>query len=286
MIKNIMMKKNDLVVFVLLFAVTFQSVLEQYIAFFNIFDESLSIMVFVLGICDLIKRGEKIQKVDFVFLSCLFLFWIVGWISTLVYQYQSIPVSLISSFLSVKYFILLIGCKWYRDIPLKGNLRRSLIIVIGLYFLYYLFGLISKGVHSVYAWDSCSKAIFLLALLLLVFQKNKYDYISIALLLFILATSGTAKGMGAIVLFILIYIYVVKLKKKITFKEIAIGVVCLAAVGWKDIYYYYYLGAGKFARSLMLQTGFRIANDYFPLGTGNVWLLLFWKILFTCFLLI
>lgn len=62
-------------------------------------------------------------------------------------------------------------------------------------------------------------------------------------------------------------LHVLLLIVKNNIHEIGVGAVCLIIVAWKKIYYYYFIGASLFARSVMMQTGVKIANYYFPFGT-------------------
>lgn len=260
-------KKNELFIFIFLFIMIFQSILEQYIGVFSITDEIVALAVFTMGVVNVLK-GKIIEKFDAILLLCVLTFWMVGWISTLVYQYQSISVSLVSSFLSIKFFLFMLGVKWYWSNSFCDNLRRPLLLITFIFFVYYLLSRSFETIHSIYLWDICAKSVCLLALLLIVKKNNIHDYICMAMPLFMLMVTGAAKAKGAIALFVLIYLYVVKWKKKVTILEIGVGAVCLIMVAWKKIYYYYFIGAGSFARSVMMQTGAKIANDYFPFGTG------------------
>lgn len=84
-------------------------------------------------------------------------------------------------------------------------------------------------------------------------------------------TTLRSKAIAAIVVMWLVIFFI---KKKI---RIRIYFLVLAGIlsFWlaRDQIYFYFLENDQYARSVLLTTGFEIANTYFPLGTGLVHML-------------
>jgi hypothetical protein len=118
-------------------------------------------------------------------------------------------------------------------------------------------------------WDVCAKAVFIQGLIIAHWEKKKEYVLCVFLMWTLLFLSGRSKGFAAICASILILFWVIKRNKKIKITKIILMVALVVAVAWKKIYFYFILGAKYgFARAVLFLTSFRIANDYFPIGTG------------------
>ena len=90
-----------------------------------------------------------------------------------------------------------------------------------------------------------------------------YNYIA----LIILVSTMRVKALGAVAVCLIIMIYIYKTNKKINFSKLGIIAIICIAVAYNQISFYF-IKTTNSARASLTNTSFKIANDYFPVGTG------------------
>lgn len=194
----------------------------------------------------------------------------------MVYGYQSKVISTLAFYLSIKWFLLLMGiynlglASFLLDIDrINCKFLKTLVLSITCWLIFSFF--LPKVFLRFPVHDFTAKCVFLL----LCFTCNqnigneKKRLFYILWLIILLVSSGASKGYAIAAFALGVYVYVCLFNKKISM--IALGVIGLLTViaAWKDIHFYYIEGVEReYARALMLMTSIAIANDYFPLGTG------------------
>ena len=118
--------------------------------------------------------------------------------------------------------------------------------------------------HPTFLANSC---IILICLLTVSFQKDRSNLFYVCLLATVTVMTLRTKAIGFVVLFFLLLFSfrVLQVRSKFfLFLPIVLGGFC---VGWKQIQYYYFAHL-DFARSVMARDCLKLANRFFPLGTG------------------
>lgn len=255
----------------------FQSVFLQFWDKLNYIDEVFAIMVFSYGIGGWLYRGKRhIKQETALIILALFIFNLFGWMSSMVSGYRTFAISVLSCFISNKYYFVLLAVM---AISKHENERNNASILYDKYFarlirvnvvltvIWHLFSLYFKD-NMFGSNEICAKLVFLVALCFMTWRGKKdriYLLISFAGLL----TSDSMKGYGATVIMLLIWFWCINRKKKIKLSEVIIGVGMTCAVAWCEIKYYIIDGIANCApRALLLVYGAVVANDRFPLGTG------------------
>lgn len=258
----------------ILFLIIFQSILEQVIAPFKFFDELLSLVVFAYGMMRLFTiRHVKYNKYVFVMVLSVFVYFLIGSISAFLYQYQSVTLSAAGVFLSVKWFMLMLGGYYFFQCFVDENEMRSIKSAVSVYIVIYmlciLFQYTGMNLYIVYPWDRCAKCVFMAAIIISRWENSIKDWVSIGVLAFMLFLVHKAKGDVAILLIVGCIIWIILLKKKINIMVFSLGALAALFVAKDKIYYYFVRGkAGDWARYRLMATATEIAGDYFPLGTG------------------
>lgn len=271
--KNIRISKNEIVYGVALFLLVFQSVLENYVSAFKYLDELLAGGMFLCGIYVWIKKGHmKLSKMTLIFIVGILLFAIMGTISTVIFQYQSVKISISQFLLSIKYFLLMIGTmslgrytdfKYVFDV--SKMISRGLLIVVAIWQMLSYF---MDSIVAFSAWDLCGKVVFLLCIIFWTYSRG-VDSIYILLGCILLISTEKGKAAGAVLLVLALYMIVIKLYKRIKVATLATLGVGMLVVAWEKIALYFIKGIQyKYARATLFADGVKVANEYFPFGTG------------------
>lgn len=276
MSSEIRQKKNIVLWGIILGMFVFQMVLEEILPIANMFDEAMALLCVPLAGLDFFwnksKSHGKMDRTKQLQFVLLFMFLGTGLFSNIWYQYQPLWVVTVSAILSTKFFMILLtaGYLW-KIFPLDLEQEEGIVCILSaIWFLYTVLAyLFPEVLVRPQAWDICAKASLLFALL--VFCEHKRVWIGricILGMLLLLLLSGKEKAYGSILIFIILYYLVVHRKVQTKIRYILYMAVPIALLAWDKIYYYYVVGQGRFAKSVMSAIAFRIAKDYFPLGTG------------------
>lgn len=263
---------RTLITFIFLNLIVFQDVLtDNGFGFMTYFDEVVVLLVFIYAIG--LKSKLRFKKNEALFLGFTCGYYIWGWICQLIYKIQPISIAFQSSLLSIKFFLLLCGV-----IIIADHSKKIEKLILRLYKIVWpqtcvlaIFVLITEGFNLevfIWPWDLCAKSILLVLITLSNWKNTSKDKLCIIVNVLLLLSTGKAKAFAALGIIALIIIWVLKKSKRIRWYHILISAVIVVALAWKKIAYYYIYGYGRFARSLLTITGFKIAADYFPFGLG------------------
>lgn len=261
---------------VVVFAVVFQSLLERIIPIFKWYDEILALLIFIFAVSEGVYKGIIKKNKYYILMSvCIIVYLFLGTVSTYIYQYQSLGISAVGAFLSIKWFLLMVGGYAFCDTFLSREdlyaIKKGIYVDTVLYFVWEILSLshILTNAYSIYQWDLCAKGVFIAGIVLLTWQRTRMDYITLLITLFMELASSRAKGYAAFVLIIACFIWIVCKGKKLSFVEMGLVMIAAITVAWDKIYFYYIQGSQQdYARFRMTATSIDIARDYFPLGTG------------------
>ena len=254
----------------------FQSLLERIGPVFKWYDEVLALVVFGYAIAEIFYKGKAKKNKYYIYLIvCILIYMLLGTISSCVYQYQSLGISIVSAFLSAKWFALLVGGYAFSDrfisekdfYGIKAGIYFDGVILFVWTCLSYL-GMLGNT-YYIYAWDLCAKSVFIAGSIMATWKNNAKDIFTIILTLAMLIMSGKAKGYAAVVLIAICVLWIIKKEKKIKLSQWGILIAMVVFVAWDKIYFYYAIGAAQdYARYRVFKTSIDIANDHFPIGTG------------------
>lgn len=262
----------NLAVFVLIF----QTLFERIIPIFGWYDEILALLIFIFAVFEGAYKGIiKKNKYYILTVVCIIVYLFLGTISTYIFRYQSVGISAVGAFLSIKWFLLMAGgyafCSRFLSLEDLYALKRGIYVDAVLYLVWEILSLsrILTSAYGIYQWDLCAKGVFISGIVLLTWQRTKMDYITLLIALFMEIASLKAKGYAAVVLIIVCLIWIVYKEKKLMLVEMGLVMIAAIMVAWDKIHFYYIQGSQfDYARYRMFATSIDIARDYFPFGTG------------------
>lgn len=278
-------KNNTLyILFIIaMYIFVFQNFLQKYFVMFQYFDEIFVLLTIPVFIIYLSKNNFKINiyKNDKKIILFLGLIIFVGLIQNFRLNFQSPKYYLSDLLLFLKFFLgyflsrLTLDKKFFDKYnkKIKNHVKLVTIILFLFTIANYIFklypaqvryGIISNQLFYSHPTYLAAVCIFLFALYVISNDK-KFDIINIILIFLVISTlriKAIASAMGVII----IYSIIQRTNKKINLNKFAILAILLVIVGYSQ-FQYYFLSDG-FARKELLFTSFKIAGDYFPLGTG------------------
>lgn len=277
--------KNSKIIYiyiVLLYLLVFQNFLQTYIKVFQYLDELLSVLGLITVLYDFIEKKGKINKGRLIILICLIIISILGFYSNLKYNYQNMEYAIVDWLVFIKFFFV---CFLSQTITQRFNLvtkskiiykniKLIVLILLILTIINYIFkvypseiryGIMANKLfyeHPTYLAATC---IALLVNIIIFSNKinNAFSYICILLLITTLRTKAIASAF--VVICIIIYVNI--RKKKISFYQLGILGIIAIVVALPQIEYYFSDETDS-ARQALMVTSIKIADDYFPLGTG------------------
>lgn len=282
------MEKKELKMILYIFVwyiLLFQSVIQTYIKAFQFFDELLAILFFPVVICYILKNRGKvyITKTSIIIILSLCIITILGLYSNIKYGYQSAQYVLSDLLVFLKFFLVYFlikivnkkDIKYYKRITI-ANVEIVTIVLVILTILNAIFGIFQNfgyryGIpanelffgHPSTLSATCA---FLIVNLIYFNNINKKTYIFFGLLSLVMISTLRVKSIAFIIVAFIVMLYVHKFNKKINTKKlIMLGALC-CLIAYNQIYLYF--AKDDSARSALLTTSFKIANDYFPIGTG------------------
>lgn len=263
---------------------TFQNAIQKIVPIFQYWDEIFAILLIPVLIVYSIKSKGRIlvKKYNLIIIISLLILVFSGLYSNIKYKYQTLELVFNDLLLVLKFFMAYFISELVFKIDYMEKERKKIskhikLITIFLFImtiLNYIFNLydgeIRYGIKSnklFYEHPTYLSAVCVgLLANLIIFEKKinkKYTYI----ILFILATTVRVKTIGFIFAFLCLIYFVDKKNKKLTFSKIGIVALITIAITYEQLEFYF-LKNNDFARSVLLNTSIKIANDYFPFGTG------------------
>ena len=274
-------------ILICIYLLIFQNIIQQYILIFKYFAElfALSLIpVFAIKVAK--NRGKfRINKRDLLIILLLLLIFVVGIIANIKYKYQPLKIAFSDVLLVFKFFLVyflskIIMTNEFIDKYKKKYLWHIKFIIIVLFLLTILnyifniwpyterYGIMSNKLFFGHPTSLAAVCIFLMACLFMYTENIKKEKNFFGVILIMVLSTMRSKAMASAIVIFLITIYINKSNKKISFSKFGILALVGVIVAWNQIEYYYITLADEGAREKLTSTAFKIAKDYFPIGTG------------------
>ncbi len=271
---------------ILLYLLVLQNPLQNYIKIFQYFDEVLALMFFPIAIIYLIRNNGKIkiERKDIIIVICLITIITIGLLANIIYEYQSLTYILSDLLVFLKFFLMYFSVQ----IILKGKLNGynkliSLHVKIITFTLFalsiinYIFNFwppqsyrYGIGVNQIcFTHPTMLVAVTVALMCNLVYfkyEKERFYIFTLIMQILLIISTLRMKAIAFVVVSILLMIYVLKVNKKIKVLNVLLVAGICILISYNQIIYYF--TDDSFARTALLETSFKIANDKFPLGTG------------------
>ncbi len=284
-----MIKKDYIKYFffiICVYILLFQNLLQSYIKFFQYFDEIIAVLSIPTLIVIMIKRENlRIKRYNAELFLLAFILFASGLYSNIRFKYQPINIAFSDALLVYKFFLtyllsqLLFDDSFIKTYSKKINKNTKFLIIVFLLFTIanylfkiwpsnsYRFGIMSNQVFYTYPTVLAAACIFLLSLFILTEDNNQHGIIYILITFFILISTLRFKAIGAALAIMILIIYLKKSNKTISISKLGLIGILVIVLAWDQISYYYIDVEGS-ARKALNETCFKIAVDYFPVGTG------------------
>ena len=270
--------------FAVFYLLVFQNPLTAYVSdVFAYVDEIFALLGLLTPALILLGGGKLSVKRETVKIGTALAFFVLfGLLGNLLFRYQSMGLALKDLYVNLKFFFS-VAAGYYligHARPSKERLIKHVKICITLLFVLLIadgmFGFLPDGGyryglrvrklifgHVTYLAGTC---VFLLAILLIHFDKRNILFAAMGLLVLVSTLRGKALA-GAAVYVIVAYFVIIRQQKFRWWHILAIGAVSFW-IAWDQVRFYYIELAGQSARSVLTQTAIRIMGDCFPIGTG------------------
>lgn len=275
-------KKATYIYIVVMYILIFQNALQMYLKIFQYIDEVLALLGMGLIVYDIIKSKGKISKKDGIILLCLSILSVIGIYSVISYKYQNIKYSLIDWLLVMKFFAVYFGTKILtknKGILLDSNLiykfiKYIVIILLATTIANYVFdlfpeekryGIMANRIFYGHPTYLAAASITLIVNIVLFSKKIKNIYLVICFIILFSTLRSKAIAAGIVILILIVYIHITS--KKISLIKLGLLGIIAIMIALPQINFYF-IGADNSARSDLMNTSIKIANDYFPIGTG------------------
>ena len=278
-------KKNTYTLFILvLYFFIFRDYLEHIIPVSRYVDELLSacaIPLFFLGS----KREElKVKKK----VPYILLFFLIAFMSTVVYKYQPISLGLGDVFLNIKFWLAIyVGTKLFKRFDLckyANKISFHVKLITLFYFILFVLGNIFSnlftysiryGLRSTQLFYShptffAANCVLLLAVLICVKTSTRHFGLYFMMLEIMMISTLRSKAIASAILLVMICYFIYIRSKKISWYTYLIFVPLIVYIGWDQIAFYF-ISDIKFdsARYMLAIQSIQVAIDHFPLGAGG-----------------
>jgi hypothetical protein len=258
----------------------FEGVIHGVVGFSYI-DEFVAVLLLVLAVLKW-ARGKRLLSVEIAIVGLSALLLANGFMGNYISGVQSrIEPIVIDAFTCFKFIITYISAITLLDgtdrilslLRVEAKILVLVLFVLACANLVLDFGMRSDIRFSIPSftgfWQHPTYLVFacvgLLALLSTEKDKNR---IWIILIIVVIASSLRSKAFAMIGVFVVLLILVQREKKRLGFFAILVLACSAIVIGWDSFQQYYLTDNDSFARSRLVQTGFMLANHYFPIGTG------------------
>ena len=272
---------------IILIVMIFQDLLQVNIYFFSYIDEVLAVVTTLYALFLLInkKKAIKTTKYEFIALIIFIMYLFIGFISNFTNNIIGFKYGFFSMIMTVKGYILYFTCRvifQYYDV--KANILKNIskVLKISLYILtsigianiplnFLENQVIRFGIHTVsigfsHPTELAFFSIISMSIILLYYNytnKTKGELkIIISSSLLVLFT-GRSKAIAFMCVYIILF-YFMKLIKNFKLKYFILLVPIMGYISLPRIISELFNGV----RGYLYTTGYKIAKDYFPLGTG------------------
>lgn len=278
--------------YVLFLFLTFQTAIivntKEGSLFYTVMNYADEIIVVSLFLITIAKYKFEVHLLPFERRMLLFLviFEIMGITTGIYYQYQEIKYMILDAFQSIKFILLYYSARLLTKdrlddkffLPLNNLVRvfAVILLVLGLHdvllspwwptydFRYFVNTISLFFNHPENLSRCCMALIFVLAYNYRYYKHNiYYIFMLSAVILF----AFRAKAVLALFVFFAVFIYFVKLRFQNLIPAGIAGVAGIAYLG-KDAFSHYYRSTEFSVRQKLTEDSIKIANQYFPVGTG------------------
>ncbi len=283
--KNILSIKNLIVSFLVIFFIL-QDFLQEHIAFFQYYDEVISVVVFLSYMFLVFKKG-KIKKDNLILLGLALVVVFIGLISNMMSGIVRSQVALFNDIGNTfKFLLVFVGMSEVAPKISSENVIRIVAVFTKIYLLILAvcallnltmdIGMSSEVRYGIPVFDfgigipgvvinHCTYILVVLMAERVVRNVNNIVFILIDLI--VILSTLRSRGIGLIALFVVLYYLLFIMEKKSMKTYIGIIVVMLLGIGASQIENYFFDNSDA-PRALFLSNSLQLAKDYFPLGTG------------------
>ena len=262
----------------------YQDLLQQYVPVFKSVDEFIGFVFLPVVFILYIYKNEKLYKEEQIIIFLYILFILTGIISSLVNKFQSLSAAIsdlviVSKFLGGYFFaricfggVILMDYRKY----IRATFRTITTVTFVITLLDIIFNVFPKGdkrffMHSEKLFFSHPTYLALfcvvtLTYLTLVFENRLTDYIYLLQIILVCVSTFRMKAIGMVIIYLLFLTPLRKLKYIKAVTVIAAAIVIISCIIPQINAYYF--DSDDSPRNLLTSTGIKIANDYFPMGSG------------------
>lgn len=280
-------KKMTILYIILMYTLILQPFLQSKITVFKYLDELLAFIAFIAIIVKivLVKGKIKISKLNIAICVSLISIFIIGVLANLIYGYQTLKYVFFDVIVFYKFYIIYFFFELFYKNKINQNKNQNIIynnaklitiILFILTILNYIFdifpgeeryGIKSNSLFFGHPTGLAATCVFVMANILIYGKEQKRKMIYFLTLIIMLMSTMRFKAIAFATIAILLYIYIIKFNKKLQiYKIFLVGIICLL-VSFNQ-FSFYFLEGKETARGALLDTSFKIANEYFPIGTG------------------
>ena len=271
----------------ILIAMIFQDLIQVNVPFFSYMDEGLAMITTIYALILLLnkKKAIKITKYELIALIFFLLYLFLGFVSNATHNIIGFKHGILSMIMTAKGYMLYFSCRvifQYYDVKASILKNISKVLEISLYILA-LIGIVNIplnfledqgmrfGLHTVSIGFSHPTELAFFAIISMTTILLYYNYtnktkgelsVIIASSLLVLFT-GRSKAIAFICVYIILF-YFMKLIKKFKLKYFILLIPIMVYIALPRIISEIFNGA----RGYLYTAGYKIAKDYFPLGTG------------------
>lgn len=271
----------------ILIAMIFQDLIQVNVPFFSYMDEGLAMITIIYALILLLnkKKAIKITKYELIALIFFLLYLFLGFVSNATHNIIGFKHGILSMIMTAKGYMLYFSCRvifQYYDVKASILKNISKVLEISLYILA-LIGIVNIplnfledqgmrfGLHTVSIGFSHPTELAFFAIISMTTILLYYNYtnktkgelsVIIASSLLVLFT-GRSKAIAFICVYIILF-YFMKLIKKFKLKYFILLIPIMVYIALPRIISEFFNGA----RGYLYTAGYKIAKDYFPLGTG------------------
>ncbi len=262
----------------------FQDVIQQYYYQFKWIDELVGVGFLPITLILFLAKEVKLYREEKVILALFILTIISGALSSLINGYQNSIAEVSDLVINSKFLgAYLFARVMFYELNIKEYIKylriifRLITVIVFLTTIFdMIWGLFPKVdkrffiysekllfYHPTYLALFC---IVILSYLTLVSENKFIDYVFIAQIMFVCASTFRAKALGLLVVYIILLIFIKK-NKGIRLSYIIAAALLIVILFIPQINKYY-VESSESPRNALTTTGFKIANDYFPIGAG------------------
>lgn len=274
------------IMIIVFYLFTFEFALMQKISVVKYWDEIYAALFFPLIVVWIKKRKIFWVEDAWIFIFSI-LFVMFGILGNILFGFQGIMAVIKDIFLNLKFFLgiftTVLLFENFNFQEYKKDFKRHVKLVVGfliinlvldeVFKIYpcndYRFGMRSEQLFFGHPTGLSSVGFFLFLVLILFFEKTKSDYTYLFLTNLLVASTLRFKSLAILAITMAVFIVVILVNKKISIKSLIPLAGIAIAIGWKQIYGYFFSEtAMENARGALTYISARVLRDFFPIGTG------------------